>query len=50
MGYYDADPAFYQSPNWTECATCGSEFDDYEREGNICPACLSKSYEKEGEE
>lgn len=49
MGYYEGDSWTYHEPVWTECATCGSEFDDQEGEGNICPACVSKSYEKEGE-
>lgn len=49
MGYYDGDAWSNHVANWTECATCGSEFDDQEGEGNICPACVSKSYEEEEE-
>lgn len=47
MSYYDGDPWSNHVDNWTECAECGSEFDDQEKEGNICPACVSKG---EGED
>jgi Zn finger protein HypA/HybF involved in hydrogenase expression len=45
--YYEGDSWTYHEPVWTECAECGEEYDQQEKdEGNICPTCK----EKEGEQ
>lgn len=45
MGYYDGDAWANHTPNWTDCAECGEEFDDQEKEGNICPDCIEEEEE-----
>lgn len=42
MSYYEGDPWSNHEANLIDCAECGEEFDDQEREGNICPACIDK--------
>lgn len=46
MGYYDGDPWSSHVLNEVKCAECEEYFDNQEDEGNICPACVSKSYEE----
>jgi formylmethanofuran dehydrogenase subunit E len=45
VSYYEGDPWSNHEANLIDCAECGEEFDDQEKEGNICPPCV----EKEGE-
>lgn len=47
MSYYDGDSWTYHVLNEVKCAECLEYFDDQEREGNICPPCVTKSYGEE---
>jgi hypothetical protein len=47
MSYYDGDAWTYHVLNEVKCAECLEYFDDQEREGNICPPCVTKSYGEE---
>ena len=44
MGYYDGDAWSNHVLNEVKCAECLEYFDDQEREGNICPPCVTKGY------
>jgi formylmethanofuran dehydrogenase subunit E len=46
MSYYDGDPFSGHELNEVKCAECEEYFDDQEREGNICPACIEKGESK----
>ena len=41
MGYYDADPIFYDDTDYIECDTCGSLFDYKEYSSFTCSRCES---------
>jgi formylmethanofuran dehydrogenase subunit E len=44
MSHYDGDPFSNHVLNEVKCAECEEYFDDQEREGNICPPCVTKCY------